>query len=360
MKSKIKSRVLTISMIMVLIIIIFIGVYIYLSINRKLPFTANDTYETKLLDSYNYQSDYSTVIKNSNQHILEQFAKLDNNSNCISQITIQGMMYNIAHKNGRKINTIFKTYDNGYKNFDSSNRLFDNLTIFYANEKPFTLQYVNNIVNTEINEKLNLFNADKNVEDASAIGVYYKDIEFDEETTSSLMNTILLQGMHFVATTPHFDVIKVALKDNKTAILVTNNGTEENITYKQYISELKDIDSLTFVPRDIKIEVYPFKKVTSGIPGAILTDMKENMIDWDEKFNNLLVANYITCENKNPISTTSDSSDSSEFIEDTEELEDTEDTQDNYTFVYVLNNNYLMLIQDNNTKLIECICDLTE
>ena len=55
-----------------------------------------------------------------------------------------------------------------------------------------------------------------------------------------------------------------------------------------------------------------------------------------------------------------DSSDSSEFIEDTEELENTEDTQDNYTFVYVLNNNYLMLIQDNNTKLIECICDLTE
>ena len=52
--------------------------------------------------------------------------------------------------------------------------------------------------------------------------------------------------------------------------------------------------------------------------------------------------------------------DSSEFIEDTEELENTEDTQDNYTFVYVLNNNYLMLIQDNNTKLIECICDLTE
>ena len=352
MKSKLKNRVLTISMIMVLIAIIFVGLYIYLGINRKLPFTTNDIYETKLLDSYNYLNDYSTVVKNSNQNMLAQFAKQDDNSNCISQLTIQGMMYNIAHKNGRKINTIFKTYDNGYKDFDSANRLFDNLTIFYANEKPFTLQYVNNIVNTEVNEKLDLFDADKHVEDASAIGVYYKNIEFDEETTSSLTDAIVLEGMHFVATTPHFDVIKVALKDNKTAILVTNNGTDENITYKQYISELKDVNSLTFVPKDIEMNVYPFRKVTSGIPGAILTDMKDNMIDWDNKFNHLLIAIYITCENKNHNTTTSDDS---EFTESTEE-----DIKDNYTFVYVLNNNYLMLIQDNNTKLIECICDLTE
>lgn len=343
MKEKLKNRVLTISMVMVLLAIIVLGLYIYFGIHQKLPFTANSTYETKMLDSYNYKSDYSTVIQNSNKNMLDQFATLDNTS-CISQLTIQAMMYNVASKDSKKVNTLFKRYDNGYKDFASADRIFKNTTIFYANNKPFTLQYVNNLVNTQINTKVDLFKDESIVEKASAIGVYSIDLDFDEETTSSMMNTIMIEGQHFVATTTHFDVIKIPLTANKTAVVVANNGLEENISYEQYISELEDIESLDFRPTDVQLEIYPFTKAISGVPGSVLTDLKENMIDWDKNFNDLLIVNYVNCENK--------AVNSNDLDSDSESNE--------YSIGYILKNNYLLLIQDNNTKLIELICDLTE
>lgn len=336
-RDKIKNRILTVSIIMVLVAILCTIAYIYLGINQKLP-TANATYETHLMDSYNYKNDFSNVIRSSNKNMLEQYSKLDDSSNCISQLTIQAMMYNIANKDSKKINTIFKRFDNGYDKWESADRIFKNMTVFYANGNPFTLQYANNLVNTELDTKVDVFKDEEKVTSASAIGVYKSNIVFDEQTYTSVMNTIVLAGPHFVAHTEHLDVIKVPIEGNKAAILIANNGVLQDIKYKDYLSELKDVNSLTFNAEDIKVEITPFTKITSGIPGAILTDMKTDMIDWDEKFNGLLVVNYVQCENTST----------------------SEDEPMDYDMVYVMKNNYIMLIQDNNTKLIECICDLTE
>lgn len=356
-KIDIRDRILTISMILVLILIVFLGCYIYFSTK-----TINaDKYETKLIDSYNYINDFSQIIKNSNKNMLEQFSEGNRNNSTVSQLTVQSLMYNVAKQDNKKINSMFKRYDNGYVDWEHADKIFKNTKIFYPNDKQFTLMYANNLVNSMIGKDVDLFSSQHTniIQNASALGVYYQNLDFDEEVTDSLMGYMEITGPHYIASTNTYDLIKIPLKGNKTAIFVS--AKEDNVTnVKSNLSELNDLVSLHWYTKDIAVDISPFSSITSGVPGSILTDIKKSTITWDNRFNDIVVVNYVEFNNQTEETTTNvDNTEVS--TEDTEDIENGEYApEDTYAETYVMNNNFILLIQDNTTKLIECICDMEQ
>lgn len=358
-KIDIRDRVLNIIIILVLILIVFLSGYIYISIK-----TINaDKYETKLIDSYNYINDFSQIIKNSNKNMMEQFSEGNKNNSTVSQLTVQSLMYNVAKQDNKKINSMFKRYDNGYVDWEHADKIFKNTKIYYPNDKQFTLLYANNLVNRTIGKNVDLFSSKHTnmIQNASALGIYYQNLEFDEKVNDSLMDCMEITGPHYVTSTNTFDLIKLPLKGNKTAIFVS--AKEDNTTdLKSHLSELNDLVSLQWYTKDIAVDISPFSSITSGVPGSILTDIKNNTITWDNRFNDIVVVNYVECNN----ATSTDTKDTTnsvttEITESTEDIENGEYApEDTYAETYVMNNNFILLIQDNNTKLIECICDMEQ
>ena len=82
--------------------------------------------------------------------MIEQYSTMSSNNSVISQLTIETMMYNIANKDGKKINTLFKRYNNGYKSWEEANKIFLGTNIFYPSSNTnFTVDYVNDLISPE-------------------------------------------------------------------------------------------------------------------------------------------------------------------------------------------------------------------
>lgn len=357
---KIQDRILTILMIIVFIFVLFLGAYVFLCINHKVHTnTTTSDFDTKLIDNYNYINDYSDVINNSNKNMIEQYSTMSSNNSVISQLTIETMMYNIANKDGKKINTLFKRYNNGYKSWEEANKIFLGTNIFYPSSNTnFTVDYVNDLISTELGKQSVVFDdSDKELlETASALGLYYRTIEFEEPISGSVVDKIQLSGMFNCTSTKNLDLIKLRLKDNKTAIVVMLKDESKN-NLKDYLSELGDLTELKWYEKDTQINITPFSLITSGIPGSVLNDIKDSAISWDEKFNDLVVVNYVECNNNSYNSIANNNT--NENIEESANIDNEEvDLEYTYAESYNLDNNFIILIQDNNTKLIECICDV--
>lgn len=357
MNKKYVDKIISIVMIVLLFFIFIVGIYLYVLVTNKIDNKVDkSSFNTRIIDTYNYLNSYPTIVKNTNKGILGQYSNIIEDTNrAVSQLTIQAMMYNECLLSDKQINSLFQMYNNGFSSWEKASKIFDNITIYSNKEMDFTSTTLNKLLSEKSSKKVNLLDSkdDEEFKDVTEVGLYYKNLCFDGIVYDSNLEYTKLRNLMYCANTKNLDLYKLNLKDeNKSAIILT---LKENIkgNVKDYLTELDDMSDINWYTKDTELDIYNFNRITSGIPGSILNDFKANMTDWLPNFNNLYVITYIEFCGQEPII---DSLDTTNDIDS--EIEEEIAIENTYAETVNLKDNYVLLIQDNNTKIIECICDV--
>jgi hypothetical protein len=254
----------------------------------------------------------------------------------ISPLAIENSLYQYNNTKGTEDSNLFKFYSNGYESWQSTSSILN-----YSEFGYFTSGEDGDTINNEDAIKMKV----REVSDEGISNIVLSDLDLTKDkiiySTCNIQANMSNTGIIVDDTSNYlyFDG-KYEISDNEytTAIRLNTKDKKYVITYiipkkMEVLSEdiIKDYESLSFESTETSIAIKMTEIQMSGYCNKYISKLSENykVVDYDETYNNLYAVNKFSYKGSN--------------VKSDVALEDIE---------YVLNNDFLFVIQDAETEQI--------